>query len=124
MDFVLAAIIFMNFRCYCPIIPYNYDAYFFFDSKSLDTFFMFARTSFIYEPNPDKSLAIVFFIESFRLANRSLAFYPEIKLYTGFVIEEPRFMVDKFFFNEKGDSSRSLISYLRAGDWISVLKLT
>jgi hypothetical protein len=79
---------------------------------------MFANTSFIYDPDPDKSLAMVFFMESFRLAKRSLAFYPEIKLYTGLVIDEPLLIVDKFLPKEKGDSSMSLISYLRAGDCI------
>ena len=124
IDFVLPAIIFMNFKCYCPIIASNSDVYCFFDSKSLDTFFMFAKTSFIYDPNPDKSLAIVFLIDSFRLANRSLAFYPEIKLYTALVIDEPLLIVERFLPNEKGDSSMSLISYLRKGDCIYILKLT
>jgi hypothetical protein len=57
-------------------------------------------------------------MESFLLVNKSLAFYPEIKLYTGFDIDEPLLIVDKFLPTEKGDSSISLISYLRTGDCI------
>jgi hypothetical protein len=47
----------------------------------------------------------VFLIESFLFENKSFAFYPEIKLYTGLDIDDPLLIVDRFLPIEKGEFS-------------------